>query len=90
MRRLFVLITALVLIFSPAAAQSNTDAPRLRIAPPSEVLDTLIELAAQYRISPMKGDDLRLSSAVMAEFRPLLDSPNLDFETRLADRKSVV
>jgi len=83
MRSLIALLIALVLILSPAAAQSDEAAPRLRTAPQDEVLDVLIDLATTYNLNPMKGDDLRLSQAVNAEFEPLLTSPDTDFNTRV-------
>jgi len=81
MRYLIALLTALLLIFSPAAAQSDDDSPRLRIAPPDEVLDVLIDLATTYNLNPMKGDDLHLNSVVSIGLSSFLDDPNIDLDT---------
>jgi hypothetical protein len=80
MMRLLFLLVLFVLSFTPSGAQ---DAPRLRVAPPDEVLDTLIALGNEHNLSPMKGDELHLSGVVDAEFDALLHHPSIRLDTLL-------
>lgn len=78
--RLLFLLVAFVLSLTPSSAQA---APRLRVAPPDEILDTLIALNNEYNLSPMKGDELHLSGVVDAEFDALLYHPSIGLDTLL-------